>query len=149
VPRSQRDGSLRPYSLFSRQEPLLFVSSSSSVVLSRLSGARSVTRIALLFYFTGKRHSCINFILRSNYQLSPTITSSLRKANSSASYIHCSFFTFCESPASAHRLCEVSSLLGWNIINSQTAPAVSLTRLNLFGQCNPLHLILHIFLHQT
>jgi hypothetical protein len=38
VPRGQRDGSLRPYSRFSRQEPLLFYSSSSSVVLTRLSG---------------------------------------------------------------------------------------------------------------
>jgi hypothetical protein len=39
--RGQRDGSLRPYSRFSRQEPLLFLSSSSSVVLTRLSGPRS------------------------------------------------------------------------------------------------------------
>jgi hypothetical protein len=38
VPRGQRDGSLRPYSRFSRPEPLLFLSSSSSVVLTRLSG---------------------------------------------------------------------------------------------------------------
>jgi hypothetical protein len=41
VPRGQRDGSLRPYSRFSRQEPLLFLLSSSSVVLTRLSGPRS------------------------------------------------------------------------------------------------------------
>jgi hypothetical protein len=38
VSRGQRDGSFRPYSRFSRQEPLLFLSSSSSVVLTRLSG---------------------------------------------------------------------------------------------------------------
>jgi hypothetical protein len=38
MPRGQRDGSLRPYSRFSRPEPLLFLSSSSSVVLSELSG---------------------------------------------------------------------------------------------------------------
>jgi hypothetical protein len=41
VPRGQRDGSLRPYSRLSRQEPLLFLSNSSSVVLTRLSGPRS------------------------------------------------------------------------------------------------------------
>jgi hypothetical protein len=41
VPRGQRDGSLRPYSRISRPEPLLFVPSSSSVVLTRLSGPRS------------------------------------------------------------------------------------------------------------
>jgi hypothetical protein len=41
VPRGQRDGSLRPYSLLSRPEPLLFLSGSSSVVLTRLSGPRS------------------------------------------------------------------------------------------------------------
>jgi hypothetical protein len=34
VPRGQRDGSLRPYSRFSRQEPLLFLPSSSSIVLN-------------------------------------------------------------------------------------------------------------------
>jgi hypothetical protein len=32
---------LRPYSRFSRPEPLLFLTSSSSIVLTRLSGARS------------------------------------------------------------------------------------------------------------
>jgi hypothetical protein len=41
VPRGQRDVSLRPYSRFSRQEPLLFLPSSSSVELTRLSGPRS------------------------------------------------------------------------------------------------------------
>jgi hypothetical protein len=35
VPRGQRDGSLRPYSWFSRPKSLLFLSSSSSVVYSR------------------------------------------------------------------------------------------------------------------
>jgi hypothetical protein len=40
VPRGQRDGSLRPYSRFSRQAAT-FLSSSSSVVLTRLSGPRS------------------------------------------------------------------------------------------------------------
>jgi hypothetical protein len=39
--RGQRDGFLRPYSRFSRPEPLFFLSSSSSVVLTRLSGPRS------------------------------------------------------------------------------------------------------------
>jgi hypothetical protein len=38
VPRGQRDGSLRPYSRLSRPESLLFLASSSSVVLARLSG---------------------------------------------------------------------------------------------------------------
>jgi hypothetical protein len=38
VPRGQRDGSLEPYSRFSRLEPLLFLASTSSIVLTRLSG---------------------------------------------------------------------------------------------------------------
>jgi hypothetical protein len=41
VPRGQRDASLRPYSRISRPEPLLFLPSSSSVELTRLSGPRS------------------------------------------------------------------------------------------------------------
>jgi hypothetical protein len=41
VPRGQRDGSLRPYSQFPTPEPLLFLPSSSSIVLTRLSGPRS------------------------------------------------------------------------------------------------------------
>jgi hypothetical protein len=41
VSRGQRGGSLRLYSLISRPEPLLFLPSSSSVVLTRLSGPRS------------------------------------------------------------------------------------------------------------
>jgi hypothetical protein len=41
VPLGQRDGSLRPYSRLSRPEPLLFLSSSSSVVLSRQSRPHS------------------------------------------------------------------------------------------------------------
>jgi hypothetical protein len=48
VPRGQRDGSLRPYSRLSRQEPLPFHSSSSSVVLTRLSGPRSRPTIVFL-----------------------------------------------------------------------------------------------------
>jgi hypothetical protein len=40
-PRGQSDGSLRPYSWFSRPEPLLPLSSSSSIVLTRLSRPRS------------------------------------------------------------------------------------------------------------
>jgi hypothetical protein len=38
LPRGQRDESIRPYSRLSRPEPLLFLPSSSSVVLTRLSG---------------------------------------------------------------------------------------------------------------
>jgi hypothetical protein len=41
VPRGQRDESLRPYSWLSRPEPLLFLPSSTSVALTRLSGPRS------------------------------------------------------------------------------------------------------------
>jgi hypothetical protein len=41
VSRSQRDGSPRPYSRFSRPQPLLFLSSSSSIVFTRLSELRS------------------------------------------------------------------------------------------------------------
>jgi hypothetical protein len=37
----QCDGPLQPYSRFSRPEPLLFLSSSSSIVLTRLGGPRS------------------------------------------------------------------------------------------------------------
>jgi hypothetical protein len=40
VPRGQRDRSLQPYSV-SRPEPLLFLPSSSSIVLTRLSGPHS------------------------------------------------------------------------------------------------------------
>jgi hypothetical protein len=40
VSRSQRNGSLRPFSRFSRPKPLLLLSSSSSVVLTRLGGPR-------------------------------------------------------------------------------------------------------------
>jgi hypothetical protein len=39
--RGKRDGSLRPYSRFSRPEPILSISSSSSIVLTRLSGPSS------------------------------------------------------------------------------------------------------------
>jgi hypothetical protein len=39
--RGQRDGALHPYSRISRPEPLLFLPSSSSIVLTRLSGPRS------------------------------------------------------------------------------------------------------------
>jgi hypothetical protein len=41
VSSSERDGSLRPYSRISRPEPLIFLPTSSSVVLTRLSGPRS------------------------------------------------------------------------------------------------------------
>jgi hypothetical protein len=41
VSRGQRGGSLRRHSRLSRPEPLLFLPSSSSVVLTRLSGPRS------------------------------------------------------------------------------------------------------------
>jgi hypothetical protein len=41
VPRGHRNGSLRPYSRLSRPESLLLLSSSSSIVLARLSGPRS------------------------------------------------------------------------------------------------------------
>jgi hypothetical protein len=41
MPRGQRDGSLQPYFRISRPNPLLFLSSNSSVVLTRLSGPRS------------------------------------------------------------------------------------------------------------
>jgi hypothetical protein len=41
MPRSQRDGSLRPYSRFPKLGPLLFLPSSSSVVLTKLTGPRS------------------------------------------------------------------------------------------------------------
>jgi hypothetical protein len=41
VPLGQRDRSLWPYSRLSRPDPLLFLPSSSSVVLTRMSGPRS------------------------------------------------------------------------------------------------------------
>jgi hypothetical protein len=41
LPRGLRDRNLLPYSRFCRPLPLLFLSSSSSVVLTRLSGLRS------------------------------------------------------------------------------------------------------------
>jgi hypothetical protein len=41
VPRGQHNGSQRQYSRISRPKPLLFLPSSSSIVLTRLSGPRS------------------------------------------------------------------------------------------------------------
>jgi hypothetical protein len=41
VPHGKRDGSLRPYSRLSKPEPLLFLPSSSSIVLTKLNGPRS------------------------------------------------------------------------------------------------------------
>jgi hypothetical protein len=41
VSRGHHDGSPRPYSLLSRPKPLLFLPSSSSIILTRLSGSRS------------------------------------------------------------------------------------------------------------
>jgi hypothetical protein len=46
MPRGHRDGSPRPYCRFSRPEPLLSLPSSSSVVLTRLSGPRSGNLVA-------------------------------------------------------------------------------------------------------
>jgi hypothetical protein len=40
VPRGERNGSLRPYSRFSRSEPLIFLPSNSSIILTRLNGPR-------------------------------------------------------------------------------------------------------------
>jgi hypothetical protein len=40
VPRCQRDGSLRPYSRISRPDPLLFLPSTSSIVVTRLNWPR-------------------------------------------------------------------------------------------------------------
>jgi hypothetical protein len=54
VSRGQLNGSPRPYSRFCRPEPLLFLSSSSSVVLTRLSGHRYKT------YFSEKYDSAGN-----------------------------------------------------------------------------------------
>jgi hypothetical protein len=57
VPRGQRDGSLRPYSRFSRQEPLLLLlSSSSSVVLTRLSGPRSRPTMVFSLFFSSSEN---------------------------------------------------------------------------------------------
>jgi hypothetical protein len=53
VPRGQRDKSLRLYSRLSRPELLLFLPSSSSVVLTRLSGPRS--RPSTFFCSAGNR----------------------------------------------------------------------------------------------
>jgi hypothetical protein len=47
VPRGQRDGSLRPYLRLSRPESILFLPSSSVVVLTRLSGPRSRRTISM------------------------------------------------------------------------------------------------------
>jgi hypothetical protein len=58
LPHGQRDGSLRQYSRFSRQEPLLFLPNSSSVVLKRLSGPRVTISypIEILRGQTTRRH---------------------------------------------------------------------------------------------
>jgi hypothetical protein len=55
VLRGQHNGCLRTYSRFSRPEPLLFLPSSSSTVLTRLSGPRSRTH-----YFSEKSGSAGN-----------------------------------------------------------------------------------------
>jgi hypothetical protein len=57
VPRGQRDGSLRPYSRLSRPNPLLFLPSSSSVVLTTLSGPRSRPTTVFLFFLSRKSGS--------------------------------------------------------------------------------------------
>jgi hypothetical protein len=51
VPRGKRDGSLRPYSRISRQEPLLFLRSGSSVLLTRLNGHRLACNNDLNLFF--------------------------------------------------------------------------------------------------
>jgi hypothetical protein len=55
VPCGQRDGSLRLFSPLSRQEPLLFLPSSSSVVLTRLSGPRFFTFFIFLYIVFGEK----------------------------------------------------------------------------------------------
>jgi hypothetical protein len=47
VPRGQRDESLRSYSRLSRPEPLLFLPSSSSIVLTRLSRCLNVFALCM------------------------------------------------------------------------------------------------------
>jgi hypothetical protein len=48
VPCGQRDGSLWPYSRISRLEPLRFLSSSSSIVFTRLNGPLSILNTTFL-----------------------------------------------------------------------------------------------------
>jgi hypothetical protein len=50
VSRVQRDGSLRPYPRFSRSEPLLFLPTSSSVVLMRLSGSHYFNQFIKIYF---------------------------------------------------------------------------------------------------
>jgi hypothetical protein len=53
VPRDQRDGSLRPYSRLSRPQPLRFLPSSSSIVVTRLTGPRSRPLLLRKFRIAG------------------------------------------------------------------------------------------------
>jgi hypothetical protein len=60
MPRGQRDGSLRQYSRLSRPEPILFLSilflsSSSLIVLTRLGGTRSRPLLLKRYGVAGNR----------------------------------------------------------------------------------------------
>jgi hypothetical protein len=62
--RGQRDGSLQPYSRISRPEPLLFLSSSSSIVLTRLSGPQnnpdSTHKYTFLYFSVIVKHAVLS-----------------------------------------------------------------------------------------
>jgi hypothetical protein len=65
MPRGQRDGSLRPYSRFSRQEPSLFYQVAPQLYSTRLSGPRSrPTRPQRRSRTQNSSHKCNNYMPR-------------------------------------------------------------------------------------
>jgi hypothetical protein len=60
--RGQCDGSLRSYSWFSRPEPIHSLPSSSSVVLTRLSGPRSRLKLLGISGSAGESNPNINVV---------------------------------------------------------------------------------------
>jgi hypothetical protein len=66
VSHGQRNGSLRPYFLFSRPEPLLFLPSSSSFVLMRLSGPRSRLTSSQKIWYRGNRTRTYGSVARNS-----------------------------------------------------------------------------------
>jgi hypothetical protein len=67
VLRSQRNRSPRKYSWFSRPEPLIFISSSSSIVLMRLIGPRSSPLFHRKCSIAGNRTRAFRSVTRNSY----------------------------------------------------------------------------------
>jgi hypothetical protein len=75
VPRGQRDESLQPYSRISRPEPLLFLSSNSSIELTRMSGPSSI----FLHSYKWSSQTIVYILGPANFQSTECYGSSSRK----------------------------------------------------------------------